>query len=109
MNKLIPMVRAVQAVDAFKRKPEEYKVYSFFGKYDLWQYKGIYDKKLCERCLVHSLKTYFMGNHLRSVFPYLKIVGANKILPKEHPHCRCELTRVTNIIEYMIVMEDLLA
>ena len=108
MNKLIPMVRAVQAVDAFKRKPEKYIVYSFFGKYDLWQYKGIFDKKLCERCLLHSLKTYFMGNNLRSVFPYLKIVGANKILPNVHPNCRCELTRVTNIIEYMIVLEKLL-
>ena len=105
---IVQVVRAVQAVDALKRKPKEYIVYSFFGKYDLWRYKGIFDKKLCERCLLHSLKTYFMGNHLRSVFPYLKIDGANKISPKEHPHCRCELTRVTSIIEYMIVMEKLL-
>jgi len=108
MSHLIPMIQAVHALDAFKRKPEEFKQYSFFGKYDLWSYTGIYDLKLCERCLAHVLKTYFMGEELRIAFPYLKIVGANKILPKEHPHCRCELTRVTNIIEYLIVMEKLL-
>ena len=106
---IVQVVRAVQAVDAFKRKPEKYIVYSFFGKFDLWRYKAIADKKLCERCLDHATETYFMGNKLRAVFPYLKIVGANKVLPNVHPYCRCELTRVTNIIEYMIVMEDLLS
>jgi len=106
---IVQVVRAVQAVDAFKRKPEEYIVYSFFGKFDLWRYEGVYDEKLCEKCLENVLETYFMGNVLRARFLYLKIIGANKIAVNQHPHCRCILHRVTSIIEYMIVMEDLLS
>jgi len=94
----------VQAVEALKRIPTEYRQ-SFFGRYDIWRYEGIADNVLCDDCLKHLLDLYLLGNELRSRFEYLKIMSANLIEPRVHPNCRCRLHRVTKSHEYLDVLQ----
>ena len=106
-----PVIRAVEAVKAIQRIPED-ATQSFFGAYDVWRYEGVADERLCEQCLEHLLQFYFLGNELRARFPYLTILDANTIGGSEpngdglvHPRCRCRLHRVTTIHEYIEVLE----
>lgn len=101
------MISAVQAVittEAVKRKPSKYKVTSFFGSYDFWRYHAVFDKKLCQTCMDYAKTQYFVGSHLRARFQYLEIENVNMIKVKVHPHCRCELHRITDPAEYLMVL-----
>ena len=86
--------------EALKRKPDDYKGTSFFGKYDLWTYIAIMDDRTCQRCSVHD-QTINAGDLLRAVFPYLQIIGQDQIHPHVHPNCRCVLLRVTDLADYI--------
>lgn len=110
LSQLVEVANVAQAaivIDAMKRKPEEYERQSFFGEYDLWHYIPIFDKKLCDRCLMHARTEYFVGTYLRGLFPYLEIVDANIINANVHPNCRCILTRITDAAEYLMVTKEL--
>ena len=104
---LTSVVNAVRAVDALKRIPEEYGAMSFFGFYDIWKYFPIFDKKLCPKCLQNALTVYYVGTYLRGLFKYLEILDANTIAVNQHPHCRCILTRLTDVLEYLMVTREL--
>ena len=102
----VTATRAVQAFDAFKRIPEEYRQ-TFFGFYDIWKYIPIFDVKLCPDCLMYAETVYYVGTYLRGLFKHLEIVDKNTINANVHPHCRCELQRVTDPMEYLAVTEGL--
>lgn len=101
------LISAVKVVDSLKRKPESLKVWSFFGKYDLWKYDPVLDTKLCDECLGYATQFYFWGIHLRTTFPYLEISDEDNIDVNVHPNCRCVLHRVTSPIEYLEYSQDL--
>lgn len=103
---VVEAVRAVELYRAVQRIPEEYKT-SFFGAYDIWHYIPIFDRKLCDRCLMHAETEYFVGRHLRGLFPYLKIKDENTIEVNEHLNCRCKVSRITDPHEYLVVTRDL--
>ena len=98
---IVKKVRAVRVVDSLRRKPETLRLVSFYGEYDVWRYEPKWDTKLCEECMSYSLKEYFWGKHLRELFEYHKILDANTIQVLVHPNCRCELHRVTDVLEYL--------
>lgn len=89
------MVKVARAVDAVRRKPEEYEHITFFSRYNAWVYEAVLDGRLCERCLEFEQNPYFFGTELRSNFPYLEIQDENTILAWVHPNCRCRLHRIT--------------
>lgn len=101
------MIKAVEIVDALQRKPEEYRILSFFGEYDLWLYVPVYDERLCEKCEAHAKTQVFRGPELRSTFPYLKIVDEDKIMANVHPNCRCELYRIISFRRYERLLKKL--
>lgn len=107
MSSVLEVVQAVRVVDALKRKPKEFKTVSFFGEYDVWRYHAVFDKKLCDKCLKHAETFYFIGKYLRGLFEHLEIKDINTILVKEHPHCRCELHRITDPAEYLMITREL--
>lgn len=97
---IIRVVQAVQAVQALslvkaKRRRPGYEVRSFFSKHDIWEYHGISDGVLCEKCEKYMRTLIFRGNHLRATFPDLIIIGPNMIIVFVHIHCRCYLERLT--------------
>lgn len=93
-------LKAVQIVDAVKRKPSEHRRQSFFGMYDLWEYIAVYDDVLCEKCYGFAEREVYRGSHLRAIFPYLEIHDENRIDVHVHPHCRCMLLRILDIRRY---------
>jgi len=106
---MLRAIQVVQIVDALQRKPEEYKVLSFFGEYDLWLYVPVYDERLCEKCEAHARTQVFRGTELRRPenFPYLEIKDEDLIYAKVHPHCRCELYRVVSFERYERLLNKL--
>ena len=100
------MLKAVEAVKAYQRIPEDYEK-TFFSLYDVWRYHAVFDVKLCDTCMNHALTFYFVGSHLRGLFEHLKIVDENVIAVNVHPNCRCELHRITDPAEYLMVTEGL--
>lgn len=86
---------------AVKRKDPQFKRITFFGEEDIWHYIPVWDEKLCDECLKHARDEYFVGKRLRAKMPYLEIVDEDTLAAKIHQHCRCLLTRVTNLIEYI--------
>jgi hypothetical protein len=104
LQQLIRTVKAVQAVDAVKRKPEEYRRQSFFGEYDLWLYVAVYDDRLCNLCWAYAKQQVFRGSSLRSLFPYLTIEDNDMIRVHVHPHCRCQLLRILDFKLYEEMM-----
>lgn len=101
------LIQIVEAVKATQRKPSEYESATFFGEYDIWHYIPIFDVKLCERCMFWAEQEYFVGSHLRGLFPYLEIKDRNTIAVNVHPNCRCKLTRITDPAEYLMVTREL--
>lgn len=99
----IQCVESLEAVDAVSRIPAEFKDHTFYGYYDIWQYKAKFDKKLCPRCLFWQQTVYYVGTYLRALFPYHKIKDVNTIEVLDHPHCRCILTRITDPTLYIMV------
>ena len=89
------LIQIVKAVDSVKRKPQEYKHFTFFSAYDLWEYTAVLDDRLCEKCLGYEATPRYLGSELRMLFPYLEIVDENTINVNVHPNCRCTLTRIT--------------
>jgi len=96
-----PVIRAVEAVKAVQRIPED-SAHSFFGMEDIWHYIPVWDERLCDRCLKHARNEYYVGRHLRAIMPYLEIANENRIDANIHPNCRCYLTRVTDPMEYVM-------
>jgi len=90
-----------------KRIPEEHKRISFFGEYDVWRFNFQMDDKLCARCMAYAAPEYFRGKYIRGLFKHLKILDANTIDVEVHPNCRCFLTRVTDVEEYVMVTSEL--
>ena len=103
----VTSTRAVIAVSAKRRIPEEYKPQSFFGHLDLWDYRSHFDEKLCEKCEENMLKDVYRGSELQGKFPYLEIKDVNTIEVNEHPNCRCELWRITYITRYFEALEKI--
>jgi len=99
--------RPVIALDAVKRKPEEFHVVSFFGHLDLWDYVSHFDEKLCEDCKANMLMDVYRGSELRGKFEYLKIKDGNTIMVNEHPNCRCELWRITYLSRFFEALEKI--
>ena len=86
--------------EALKRKPDDYKGTSFYGKYDLWTHIAIMDDRTCQACNVldHIITA---GNMIRAVYPYHEINGMDQLLAHVHPNCRCVLLRVTDLADYL--------
>ena len=97
LAQVVEVVEAVQAIEEAKQHiPLVYRdVVTFFGKHDVWMYHAILDYKLCDQCLSFAQQLHYPGDHLRRSFPYLEIVGTDKILANVHPNCRCYLTRIS--------------
>ena len=75
--------------------PPDLKI-PFFGKYDIWMYDAVLDSKLCDLCLEFEKTPRYLGNELRSNFPYLEVVDANTIKANVHPNFRCVLHRIVD-------------
>ena len=101
---LYQVVQAVKAVDALKRKPEEYKYQSFFSELDLWQFIAITDDRTCAACMNYDTR-FYKGNELRTEFEFLLIIDEDTILAQVHPNCRCELHRITYSEHYLSITE----
>jgi len=99
------ILQAIRAVDAKQRVPKTYRYQTFFGAYDFYRYIPVFDDKLCERCLSNFMTHWFRGSILRKEFPYLEIRDEDTLLPWVHPHCRCELWRLTTLEEYLQLTE----
>jgi hypothetical protein len=104
---LLQLVNAARTINALRNKPEEFKAQSFFGQFDYWIYLPIYDERLCEQCEAHARTLYFRGTELRRMFPYLNYYDENTLKANVHPHCRCELLRVTTPEQYFKAKEKL--
>ena len=102
---VLQAVQAVKAVDALKRKPEEYRYQTFFGEYDIWQFTAITDDRTCASCMNYDTR-FYKGNELRSEFMFLEIVDGNLILAKVHLNCRCQLTRITFTEHYLSITKE---
>ena len=75
--------------------PEELKgVVTFFSAYDLWDYSNI-NYHTCKKCIDNSDLVY-QGDTLRSLFPFLVILGEDEIWPCVHPNCTCTMRRITS-------------
>ena len=90
---LISTVDAVEVLEAFKRIPEEFKGFTFFGMDDRWLYLKSGNPHLCEDCLGYDGEVFY-GDSLRGEFPYLRIIDENTINPNVHPNYECLLIRV---------------
>jgi hypothetical protein len=86
--------------EALKRKPDDFKGTSFYGKYDLWQFKAIMDDRTCQACSTLDA-VVIAGSMLRALLPYSEIIGQDQILPHVHPNCRCTVLRVTDLADYI--------
>lgn len=107
LHHCVSAVVSVRAVDAVQRIPKEYERVTFFGDYDIWHFIPIFDVKLCPECMMYAETEYFVGKHLRGLFPYLKIIDVNTIDVEVHPNCRCILRRITDPAEYLMVTREL--
>jgi hypothetical protein len=106
-SQAVEAVEAVLAVEEYldwegatQRIPVDLRGQTFFGEFDFWLYTAIDDDKTCWMCKVRD-KIIWTGLELRSSFPWLQIVDANTIMAKTHPHCRCPLTRITSLADYI--------
>ena len=90
---LISTVDTIEVLEAFKRIPEEFREFTFFGAEDRWLYIKSGNPKLCEDCLGYDGEVFY-GDSLRVEFPYLRIIDENTINPNVHPNCECVLFRV---------------
>jgi hypothetical protein len=93
-QQLFSIVDAIDVLEAFKRIPEEFRGFTFFGVDDRWLYLKSGNPNLCENCLGYDGEVFY-GDSLRVEFPYLRIIDENTINPNVHPHCECLLIRVT--------------
>lgn len=94
-------------MDAITRKPAGV-TQTYFGSYDYWFYNEVFDDRLCPICLENSKAPFYVGLHLRAKFPYLEIVDGNRIDVKEHPNCRCFLSRVVEFRLYELIRRTLI-
>lgn len=92
---VIRICTIVEAVrEAQKRIPPELSHLTFFADTDVWIYHEVSDDRLCDTCRKLARVGYFMGDHLRILFPYLFISDADTIYCFVHPNCRCYLSRL---------------
>jgi len=101
---MVQAVQAVKAVDALKRKPEEYRYQTFFSELDLWQFIAITDDRTCPACMNYDTR-FYKGTELRTEFEFLLIIDEDTIFAKVHPNCRCELRRITYSEHYLSITE----
>ncbi len=91
---ILRSLQALKAVSAYKRIPEGYETYTFFGHNDMWNYVAVFDDRLCDECENYLEIGIFNGDKLRDVFQRLVIADENTIMLNVHPNCRCYLIRV---------------
>lgn len=106
MKNSLQIINVIEVVKAVQRVPSGAKK-TFFGMYDLWRYHAVFDVKLCDRCMRYAETYYYVGKWLRGLFPYLEITGEDTIKVNLHPHCRCELHRITDPAEYLLVSSSI--
>ena len=94
---IVDIIRVCIAVEATRRIPPELQGITFFADTDVWIYHEVSDDRLCDTCRKLAQVGYFMGDHLRIIFPYLFIQDENTIYCMVHPNCRCYLTRLIEI------------
>ena len=113
LQNLIPVIKAVEAVEAFKAKrridfPTRPGV-TFFSESDRWLFNARSTGNVCERCRMYETWSNVMGglrgDQLRTEFPFLVIIDEITIAGPEpdgrglvHPHCYCYLSRL--LVEY---------
>jgi hypothetical protein len=93
LSSLVCAVRLIQLWRDKRWVPEELQGLSFFGQ-DQWVFVASESDNMCSDCDAYNGQV-FLGYELRREFPYLEIVDANMIYPRVHPHCGCELIRLT--------------
>ncbi len=100
MSILIQAVQATRQTIDKRWIPEDFSEYSFFSVYDVWSYESENTKgNQCWACAQFQAIGTFFGDELRGMFPDLKIVDANTILPRVHvtlwdkDTCKCVLHR----------------
>lgn len=95
MKYVANIVRAVEAVEAYRRIPDKLKHLTFFSHDDWWIYHAVLDGRTCPQCEAYAkgVEAQFSGEFLRSMFPYLEIVDEDTIMANVHPNCRCWLER----------------
>lgn len=85
------------ALEAQLRIPWEYGHLTYFSRNDTWVYHGIFDEVFCPLCQNAAVPFTYAGSSLRRIFPFLNIVGADKIEARVHmprdDNCRCWLSR----------------
>ena len=96
---VVEVVKAVQRIQP-EHRHEPGVPATFFSQHDVWLYDARLDTKVCERCRHYEDIGQFLGNHIRLIFPNLKILDVNTIGGSEpdggglvHPNCRCFLVR----------------
>jgi len=93
LSSIISAIRLIQQNDK-RWVPESLRGLGFFGKLDEWIFVSSDHENMCEDC-AHYNGQVFYGDELRTIFPYLEVRDANLIYPRVHPHCGCELVRLT--------------
>jgi hypothetical protein len=70
---LISTVDAVEVLEAFKRIPDQFRGFTFFGADDRWLYIKSGNPNLCENCLDYEGEVFY-GDSIGFEFPYLRII-----------------------------------
>lgn len=108
MSQLAKAVAIAIALHEARRIPDPFRTHTYFSANDLWQYIAITDDRTCNLCLEDDTK-FFMGNEIRSLFPFWQIVDDGTIRVHGHmprdDNCRCILIRITEPTHYIPIME----
>jgi hypothetical protein len=95
---IIEVVGVVEAVEGRQRIPSWLQGNTFFSQNDLWLFSAVVDDHTCFDCQLYD-KMVSAGDELCGEFPYMEIIDENMILAMVHPHCRCILTRIVNLLD----------
>ena len=77
---LISIVDAVEVLEAFKRIPDEFRDYTFFGSDDRWLYIKSGNPKLCENCLGYDGEVFY-GDSLDLSFRICELLMRTRLTP----------------------------
>ena len=77
---LISIVDAVEVLEAFKRIPDEFRGFTFFGSDDRWLYIKSGNPKLCENCLGYDGEVFY-GDSLAPSFHICELLMRTRLTP----------------------------